>query len=754
MRADFLREPRSLELFDPLVERYQNIRFSFLEEDVLAELWARGEDCHLGEDERFKNTRWGRWCLQHHRLANQELITRLIQSWDGQQLHQVLENLDASEGGRWLVDLGDPRVTWDGHRLRLKQLPIHLFEHPAGTCYEGWLPLWRCSQWDPVHEPPPPLYMRLRRPLRPDHFALFVDVDGALAALGSLLLCSENGDAGVPLGWDESRLVLGAEVPLAGLAEEILLKDLYFLRADDNQSLETATFPMEEALARLTRGNSPTKRKQTVSPSRRVVARWVLDSMGALYCQIHSRLPDDVSLLLADSGQRLAPGQLLAQPLGAQAVPFELDSGNWSLPGLDIDRATLFLASTRERSPNLKTRCLPANGARRWLVPPSLGPVVSPLLEIPGVSVLSIHEGWMALEVETDPWLLPDQALDALGLTRPSTRTVLSFRGATPESYLDDEEGGEMPIFSSGDLPHIWVDPRNADAGQAPHLLLAGPDQLESIPLRGDPPWRIDMMQARPGRYHIQFLDRQRKVQSPRVAFEIVAESSTPRPYPSPGWLCGSAPWTPPEVGCDLGQMPDGLALVGPPAWPVQVEWQFDGQVKSLERTLDRQGRLDWIRIGPYLGLARTGTTRVDFHLRGLARLSLIHRREAPPRDWSQLSFLTRTRFWSLRSLAALSQRWEHLVLPILAQAQLRASQQGPNLWSLVGCTGPNPLYLCLARRKDWDAVAGQLPESLPGRVLLSDGIHWGLPEVSLEDCLSLGNFTPLQSLLNGGLQA
>ena len=101
----FLTVPSQLpELNDWIADYIQRReRFTFEEQDVLANLWQEGEDIRLREDERFKQIlpQEGievQWHLTAHSIANQHLYELLLDElWDGYNLFQCLEDCDRED---------------------------------------------------------------------------------------------------------------------------------------------------------------------------------------------------------------------------------------------------------------------------------------------------------------------------------------------------------------------------------------------------------------------------------------------------------------------------------------------------------------------------------------------------------------------------------------------------------------------------------------------------------------------------------
>lgn len=90
------------------------------EPEVLAELWALGEDGSLRDDPRFRRTPAGRWILASQYLANDWLLTAL-RDQGAAELSLKAELATAARVMRAPVAWceGDPRLRFDGDRVRL-----------------------------------------------------------------------------------------------------------------------------------------------------------------------------------------------------------------------------------------------------------------------------------------------------------------------------------------------------------------------------------------------------------------------------------------------------------------------------------------------------------------------------------------------------------------------------------------------------------------------------------------------------------
>jgi hypothetical protein len=107
--------------FDPVVKRCAPEVLSFTEEDALRDsMWELGEDGHLREDMRFRQTPWGRWILAERFLANHAVYRSFHR--DGRSERAVSEALQevADEMGRKSVFCpADPRFTLRDGMIRL-----------------------------------------------------------------------------------------------------------------------------------------------------------------------------------------------------------------------------------------------------------------------------------------------------------------------------------------------------------------------------------------------------------------------------------------------------------------------------------------------------------------------------------------------------------------------------------------------------------------------------------------------------------
>lgn len=107
----FLSEPTRIPELDKWITTYiqQRKRFTFREEDVLADIWQQGEDLRLREDERFRSVPFAvqihkQWYLAAHTLANEYLYELLLDdAWDGCDLFKQLESYDKREAQSYYV---------------------------------------------------------------------------------------------------------------------------------------------------------------------------------------------------------------------------------------------------------------------------------------------------------------------------------------------------------------------------------------------------------------------------------------------------------------------------------------------------------------------------------------------------------------------------------------------------------------------------------------------------------------------------
>lgn len=111
---------RPVPAYDPVVEALAATPRAVVEADVLAELWALGEDGSLRDDRRFRRTPAGRWVLATQYLANDWLVTALRDQGVA-ELSLKVELGTAAKVLRAPVAWceGDPRLRFDGDRVRL-----------------------------------------------------------------------------------------------------------------------------------------------------------------------------------------------------------------------------------------------------------------------------------------------------------------------------------------------------------------------------------------------------------------------------------------------------------------------------------------------------------------------------------------------------------------------------------------------------------------------------------------------------------
>jgi hypothetical protein len=750
LRQNYLTVPRQLPLFDELVLTVRQSRFTFREEDLLKTLWLKGEECHLGEDPRFRPTRWGSWCLQEQRPANQDLLTRLVQTWDGTDLQSMLAALDAPLKSWCVFDIADNRLKWDGQRLRMAQLPLHARDNPAGTCAEGWLPLWRSSQLTPEKPTPRPQYLHLRRAVRPDHFAVYLDSKTDLGPPGMLMLCSENAPGITGIGCDDWRLGHCQDGEFGHFEAELFLRDLFDLQAEEAlpQMQDDYGPPFESSQGKGPSSGFRPVKKGSPRCKAFAAAKWVLDRAGGLYAYICSSFPDDNQKLCLESGQELSPGQFLPQRLGTTGIQFFWGADSWRLEPPDQDRISLFRASDREKSVMLSTRCLTKSGSRRWLIPPSLRSQAEPLTNCPGVSLLANESDWLVLETEPDMLDIPASLLDSLGLRGAPGRPSIEFRGKPPVASFWEDEPVRLGFLASSP-PDIWIDSINCQTMSHPYLIVEGSETRDSLALHGEAPWRVQIGAAEVGVYQIQVFDKESGLCSDRVVFELLA-AVPDRFFGSIHWLDESGSVLDARQLEGLDEFPTGLCLAGPACWPLDVDWASAGSRSYRSFALDSNGRLSWNVMSASLGLPRNVSVKLHLRLRGLCSIQLNYQQKQTLADWEALGALVQTKFWPLRKLSSLNQCFENLIAPILSQAGLEPQQLVGNLWVLR--KGDSSLFrLWVARKKDWPQTAQVVEESHLSNLIVTDGLDWARhPEyrvVSLEDCLQNKHWQPLQAL-------
>lgn len=114
--------------FDPVLARLRASPGSLTEAEVLAELWAHGEDGWLREDARFRSTPWGRWIPAERYLVNDLVVRTLRQGTSELSLREQLDELSRVTGRPTAFCRADPRLRVDDDRVRLA--PAELTAEP------------------------------------------------------------------------------------------------------------------------------------------------------------------------------------------------------------------------------------------------------------------------------------------------------------------------------------------------------------------------------------------------------------------------------------------------------------------------------------------------------------------------------------------------------------------------------------------------------------------------------------------------
>jgi hypothetical protein len=125
-----LNPRQEISLLDAVVEARTASRYTFVEEEALADVWASGEDVRLREDSRF----WEIEGIKHfqlaqHSLANEILADHLWQGiWDGVDIESALQRLDKSDEGSFHVFCpADPRFVQQDEQWSLEACPTVSF---------------------------------------------------------------------------------------------------------------------------------------------------------------------------------------------------------------------------------------------------------------------------------------------------------------------------------------------------------------------------------------------------------------------------------------------------------------------------------------------------------------------------------------------------------------------------------------------------------------------------------------------------
>jgi hypothetical protein len=117
-----------VDLLDGVADRLQRCRRTFQEPEILAEVWAAGEDVRLREDPRFwELERIGHFHLAQQRLANRLLADRLWKGlWSGSNIDDELAGLDVDHPEAFHVFCeADPQFRFLEDRYVLVARPRH-----------------------------------------------------------------------------------------------------------------------------------------------------------------------------------------------------------------------------------------------------------------------------------------------------------------------------------------------------------------------------------------------------------------------------------------------------------------------------------------------------------------------------------------------------------------------------------------------------------------------------------------------------
>lgn len=123
----YLNPRKPIELLDSVVSKFSKYRYTFTEEEALAEIWNTGEDIRLREDPRFWEVNGlGHFHLSNQCLANEILADQLWRGlWDGQELEKELARLDSLKVNTFHVFCSaDSRFTQDNSVLILNARPF------------------------------------------------------------------------------------------------------------------------------------------------------------------------------------------------------------------------------------------------------------------------------------------------------------------------------------------------------------------------------------------------------------------------------------------------------------------------------------------------------------------------------------------------------------------------------------------------------------------------------------------------------
>jgi len=139
--VNYRLNPRhEISLLDRVAGEFSTSRYTFTEEEALADVWTSGEDVRLREDSRFWEIEGtGHFQLAQHSLANETLVDRLWQGvWDGSDVESELRRLDEAAGGSYHVFCpADPRFVGQEGRLILAACPTVAFTEEVRAAFDA-----------------------------------------------------------------------------------------------------------------------------------------------------------------------------------------------------------------------------------------------------------------------------------------------------------------------------------------------------------------------------------------------------------------------------------------------------------------------------------------------------------------------------------------------------------------------------------------------------------------------------------------
>jgi hypothetical protein len=279
-----------------------------------------------------------------------------------------------------------------------------------------------------------------------------------------------------------------------------------------------------------------------------------------------------------------------------EAVGFErdamIDLALLELEGLAVDRVTVFRIGEDGVGRRAGER-IEAGRAYRLLIPPALGQA---LLDPP--ALVELGGGWRLWELEVPAMVPPAliEWLSGLGLQLREETVNLDWVIVPPVEWRRNWQEKSYPRFlaESGAVIRV-TGPRVERVGDA-ILLLLTPDGHKVYPLPEGREHLLRFSDLVPGSYGIEIVHQRHDIGVERCYFEVVEAAPA---SPAAGCRIGiGSEWYELTAGetvtlpaHDLARLHEGagLAVVGPPGWPLRLFWQSLERVLIYETTIGEQ---------------------------------------------------------------------------------------------------------------------------------------------------------------------